>query len=144
MSHRQGVAIIILSKDSKHILLGERANERGQWQIPQGGAEKDEFILQTLERELMEEVGIPVPKILRHTTEYIRYDWPEGFNRKNHRGQEHVYFLLDGSAIDIMSLKPSEEFADFKWATIHEAIDLCVSWKREALTTALRHLGLVR
>lgn len=145
MSYRKGVAIIILSADSTQILLGERAKEPGQWQIPQGGAEENELILETLERELMEEVGVVLPKVLQQTSGYIRYNWPEGlFKNSKYIGQEHVYFLLDGSGIDLRSLRPTEEFVNFKWFLIRDARDLTVSWKREALSAALRHFELIQ
>ncbi|WP_413291359.1 NUDIX domain-containing protein [Bdellovibrio sp. HCB337] len=144
MSYRKGIAVIILSADSTQVLLGERTNERGQWQIPQGGAEKGESILETLERELLEEVGIAVPKVLRQTERYIRYEWPEGlFKKSKHVGQEHIYFVLDGSKVDVQKLRPTEEFIHFKWAPIEEILKLSVSWKREALSEALRELELI-
>jgi len=144
MSYRKGAAIIIISSDFTQILLGERAKERGQWQIPQGGAEKGEVILQTLERELFEEVGIAVPEILRQTEKYIRYDWPKGlFKNAKHVGQEHIYFLLDGRAVEVKSLRPTQEFAKFKWVAVEEVIELTVSWKQEALSLAFRELKLI-
>lgn len=145
MSYRKGIAVIILSADSRHVLLGERTNERGQWQIPQGGAEKGESLLETLARELHEEVGIAVPKVLAQTSEYIRYEWPDGlFKKTKYIGQEHIYFVLDGSEVDIKRLRPTEEFIHFKWAPINEILKLAVSWKREALAEALRELELIQ
>ncbi|QDK37711.1 NUDIX domain-containing protein [Bdellovibrio sp. NC01] len=144
MSYRKGVAIIILSADSKHVLLGERRNYRGHWQIPQGGAEKGELPLQTLERELLEEVGISLPPVLQQTHEYIRYIWPKDlFPDAKHLGQEHLYFVLDGSAIDVDKLQATEELVSFKWMPLSEVLGLTLEWKREALEQALRALKLL-
>lgn len=141
--YRRGVAIIILSKDRQQILLGERAKQSGQWQIPQGGAENDETIIETLERELYEEIGISLPPILNRTKEYIPYDWPSGlFKDTKFLGQEHIYFALDGSDLDISTLTPTEEFANFKWVPCDEVVSHTVEWKKEALVVALKELGL--
>ncbi len=144
MAYRKGVAVIILSKDKKSILLGERSNERGQWQIPQGGAERGESILQTLEREFYEEIGVALPKILRKTKSYIRYEWPkELLKRHKFIGQEHIYFVVDGSKIDVQLLKPTDEFANFRWFPISEVLAKTVHWKQSALEEALRELTII-
>lgn len=144
MSYRKGVAIIILSADRKEVLLGERRNFRGHWQIPQGGAEKGETPLQTLERELLEEVGIVLPTVLQQTREYIRYIWPKGlFPDAKHLGQEHLYFVLDGSAIEVEKLQATEELVSFKWTPLDEVLDQTLEWKRGALEQAFRVLKLV-
>jgi 8-oxo-dGTP pyrophosphatase MutT (NUDIX family) len=38
---RKGVCGIFISENGK-VLLGERAKEKGQWQLPQGGIEGNE------------------------------------------------------------------------------------------------------
>jgi putative (di)nucleoside polyphosphate hydrolase len=140
--YRRGVVGIFVREDGK-VLLGERLHQAGQWQLPQGGIEEGESVLQGLEREMKEEVGITEFAILKQIPDFIRYDFPPGlFPDTQFAGQEHIYFVLDGSKIQTQALAASEEFARFGWYTPQEAIDKVVYWKKEPYKKAFGILKL--
>ncbi len=72
---RKGVCGIFISTEGL-VLLGERLNEKGQWQLPQGGIEKNENFIEALCREMKEEVGISEVKVIRDSVSFISYRWP--------------------------------------------------------------------
>lgn len=139
--YRRGVCGIFLAKDGL-VLLGERSGQPGQWQFPQGGMEKGETIEEALHREMDEEVGLRKIKILRQTEEFIAYNFPEGLFKNTHFiGQQHIYFVLDGSMIAAESIEARDEFARFAWFTPQEAYNRIVPWKKNAYLQALGLLG---
>ena len=132
-----------MSKDGS-ILLGERKNESGQWQLPQGGIEDSESPVEALYREMQEEVGVSDFKILKESKDYISYVWPpEVFQSKKYIGQKHIYFLIDGSEIQLELLVATEEFARFSWYSLHDAIETIIDWKRLVCIQAFQILGLI-
>jgi hypothetical protein len=58
-------------------------------------------------------------------------------------GQEHIYYSLDGTAIDLSALKPTEEFSNFKWASAEAAYKGIADWKKQAYLVAFRELQLI-
>lgn len=141
--YRRGVCGIFLSKDGL-VLLGERAEQPGQWQFPQGGMEDGETIVEALHREMDEEVGIRKLAIIRQTEEFIAYNFPDGLFKNTHFiGQQHIYFVLDGSTIKAESIKARDEFARFAWFTPQEAYNCIVHWKKGAYLEALGLLGFL-
>ena len=58
---RIGVGAIVLNKENK-VFVGRRIdNPVNNWQMPQGGANKSEPLLEAMKRELQEEIGM-IPK----------------------------------------------------------------------------------
>src|SRR5437868_14130095 len=119
--YRRGVCGIFLATNGL-VLLGERAEQPGQWQFPQGGMEEGETIVEALHREMDEEVGIRKIEILRQTEEFIAYNFPEGLFKNTHFiGQQHIYFVLEGSKIVPEKIDARDEFSRFAWFTPQEA-----------------------
>lgn len=139
---RKGVCGIFQSK-SGMILMGERAHDAGQWQLPQGGLEGNETPHEALQREMFEEVGVTEVKVLKETAEWIHYEWPLGLFDSKFLGQQHIYYILDGGHLDPKTLGPTEEFARFAWYTVSEVLENIVEWKKEAYMKAFKELGLI-
>jgi putative (di)nucleoside polyphosphate hydrolase len=93
--YRPNVAAIIRRSDNK-ILVGERSDRPGSWQFPQGGIKPRETPEQALERELLEEVGLPEGsyRIIEHREPY-RYLFDGGRTKEGFHGQEQIYFLIE-------------------------------------------------
>ncbi|HEY2424031.1 MAG TPA: NUDIX domain-containing protein [Chthoniobacterales bacterium] len=93
--YRPNVAAIIRRSDHK-ILVGERSDRPGSWQFPQGGIKPRETPEQALERELLEEVGLPGGsyRIIERTEPY-RYLFDGGRTKEGFHGQEQIYFLIE-------------------------------------------------
>lgn len=92
--YRPNVAAIIRRSDNK-ILVGERSDIPGSWQFPQGGIKTRETPEEALERELLEEVGLPGESyhILQRKEPY-RYLFDKGRTKEGYHGQEQIYFLV--------------------------------------------------
>ena len=115
---RPNVAAIILNKKGE-ILVCERKNDRGAWQFPQGGVDEGETDLEAMEREVMEEVGIP-------SGDYKTVEYREGYYyfypahikaKKKWDGQKQTYFLckLKKKAKGPDLGKNNPEFRDLDW-----------------------------
>jgi putative (di)nucleoside polyphosphate hydrolase len=93
--YRPNVAAIIQRSDNK-ILVGERSDVAGCWQFPQGGIKPRETPDQALERELLEEVGLPGGsyRIIERKGPY-RYLFDKGRTKEGFHGQEQIYFLIE-------------------------------------------------
>jgi putative (di)nucleoside polyphosphate hydrolase len=93
--YRPNVAAIIRRADQK-ILIGERSDRPGCWQFPQGGIKPKETPEEALERELMEEVGLPGKsyRIIEQNGPH-RYLFEQGRTKEGFDGQEQIYFLIE-------------------------------------------------
>lgn len=126
--YRPNVAAIILNNEGE-ILVCERKNDKGAWQFPQGGVDGKETILEALDREVLEEVGIPGKdyKIIEYRDEYY-YLYPKSI-RKNKKwdGQVQTYFLckLKKNAMGPDLGKNNAEFRAFAWV---KPEDFHVEW----------------
>ena len=128
---RPNVAAIIINKKGE-VLVCERKKDRGAWQFPQGGVDAGESKLEALEREIMEEVGIPADDYkVTESKDGYSYFYPSYLmNKKKKRkwdGQEQTYFLcvLKKKAKGPDLGKNNPEFRDFEWVRPE---DFEVSW----------------
>jgi putative (di)nucleoside polyphosphate hydrolase len=136
MTHRRNVALVIQDAAGR-ILIGERGDIAGAWQIPQGGMEKDESPEEAAWRELVEETGFgPDAVSLMNSTGPFCYLFPErARNRGEFTGQEQIYFLfkvIDASALP----RPNDEFRSFRWETKETVLALAVDFKRPCYAAA--------
>ena len=95
MLYRPNVAAIV-RKPGGWILVAERSDYPDAWQFPQGGVKKGETHERALERELMEEIGLPASKyaIAGERGPY-RYRFRTGRKKEGYVGQEQRYYLVD-------------------------------------------------
>ena len=95
---RPNVGIILLNARNQ-VFWGKRLRTHS-WQFPQGGIKFGESPEQAMLRELHEEVGLHPEhvRILARTRDWLRYEVPEHFIRKDarghYRGQKQIWFLL--------------------------------------------------
>ncbi|MEM6912029.1 MAG: NUDIX domain-containing protein [Verrucomicrobiota bacterium] len=87
-------AAMILERGDGRILLGERADRRGQWQFPQGGVDPGETTEQALRREAWEEIGLkPKHYQVVEAKDGYSYVFPEGHRKKGRwRGQSQTFY----------------------------------------------------
>ena len=149
LPYRDNVAAILIRDDL--ILLGERINHPGLWQLPQGGLESGEDRETALMREIEEELGIRTPLKLctiEREGPTLRYDWPEQAStqlRRRYCGQEQTLYLVrfDGTDQEIDPLDSHEpEFRAFEWLEPEAAVARCWDVKRPNLIAALEMFGL--
>ncbi|HYD45857.1 MAG TPA: RNA pyrophosphohydrolase [Phenylobacterium sp.] len=139
-AYRPNVGVVLINKDGR-VWLGRRAGTQGphNWQFPQGGVDAGEDFEAAARRELREETGVTSVTMLARTDGWIHYAFPPDHGgskqAKGWLGQKQVWFAYrfegDESEIDLMA-HPPQEFDAWRWASIDEAIDEVVAFKRDA------------
>jgi putative (di)nucleoside polyphosphate hydrolase len=139
---------IILSNARNQVFWGKRVREDA-WQFPQGGMKRGETPEQSMYRELEEEVGLAPShvRILGRTREWLRYDVPEQWIRRDargiYRGQKQIWFLLllTGRDCDVR-LRANErpEFDAWRWSDYWVPMESVVAFKRDVYQCALGEL----
>jgi putative (di)nucleoside polyphosphate hydrolase len=120
------------------VLVGERIDTPGAWQMPQGGIDPGEDVKTAAMRELAEEIGTNHAEILRVAETPIRYDLPQDLQRRlwasRYRGQEQTWvaarFLGKDTDINLTAHVPAE-FRAWQWVPLGRTLDLIVPFKRE-------------
>lgn len=146
--YRPNVGIVLVNARNE-VFWGKRIREHA-WQFPQGGINKGESPEQAMFRELHEEVGL-LPehvKILGRTREWLRYDVPKNWVRREwrttYKGQKQIWFLLRlvGRDTDV-SLRASEhpEFDAWRWSEYWTPLDGVIDFKRGVYESALTELA---
>ena len=151
--YRPNVGIVLLNSRNE-VFWGKRVGQHS-WQFPQGGIQHGESPEQAMYRELQEEVGL-LPEhvqIIGRTRDWLRYDVPEEYVRRQHatrvhraayRGQKQIWFLLRLVGLDSdIQLRASEhpEFDAWRWVPFWIQLDAVIGFKREVYQLALSELA---
>lgn len=146
--YRPNVGIILLNHRNE-VFWGKRVKQHS-WQFPQGGIKHGESPEQAMFRELYEEIGLKPEhvKIVARTREWLRYDVPDQWIRRdlrgNYRGQKQIWFLLRmvGRDCDVC-LRRSEkpEFDAWRWHAYWVPLDAVIEFKRDVYQQALAELS---
>ena len=132
---RLGVGIALLNHENK-IFVGKRIdNPANSWQMPQGGVDKNENLLQAAKRELAEETSIKTVEIIKELNEWLTYDLPKNLLGKlwkgKYRGQKQKWFIMKflgkNDEINIRTKRP--EFLDWKWINSSDLPEVAVDFK---------------
>ena len=74
---RLGVGIVLLNQKNE-VFVGRRIdNPKNSWQMPQGGVDQNEDLLQAAKRELAEETGIKSVELIKELSGWLEYNLPE-------------------------------------------------------------------
>ena len=80
---RTGVGIVVLNSKN-YVFVGKRKdNPFDKWQMPQGGVNSNEPLLDAMKRELEEETSIKNIKVLKEFHQWLKYELPEELIGKN-------------------------------------------------------------
>ena len=146
--YRPNVGIILVNQKNE-VFWGKRIREHA-WQFPQGGIKQGESPVQAMFRELHEEVGLKPDhvRILGRTREWLRYDVPDTFIRReprgHYRGQKQIWFLLRmlGRDHDVqLRATAHPEFDAWRWSHYWVSLDDVIDFKRDVYTLALNELA---
>ena len=150
--YRQNVGIVVIKQ--KLIFAGFRIdmpeNCKTGWQIPQGGIDKKENVLEAGYRELYEETGIKKEKVklIKILPQTFKYDFtPEALEKMKERnkiinytgplykGQEQHFvifeFLGDDSDVNLKPTEEPQEFSKFDWKTADFLVENVYKMKYE-------------
>ena len=143
--YRQSVVGVFVNIEGK-VLLGERSDAPGSWQMPQGGVEAGENPEAGLRREMREEIGTNAFQIIRWGEHQCRYEFPAdlpGNVAKKYRGQEQTWFLLQFDLNAGPDLAQSDrEFSAFRWELPAVALDGIIDWKRDCYEQGFKSIGI--
>ncbi len=146
--YRPNVGIIICNCKNE-VFWGKRIKEHS-WQFPQGGIKAGETPERAMFRELHEEVGLGSEhvKILGRTRDWLRYEVPEQWIRRewrgNYKGQKQIWYLLRLTGRDCdVHLRASEkpEFDAWRWNDYWVPLESVIEFKRDVYQLALNELA---
>jgi putative (di)nucleoside polyphosphate hydrolase len=156
-AYRPCVGVMLLNR-AGHVWMGrrfEKQNDDGVgkwWQMPQGGIDAGEDPQAAALRELYEETAVRSARVVAEAPGWFKYDLPEHLIGKSwngkYRGQKQKWFALEFLGEDTeVNLKPpghKQEFDQWRWMTMDEALDAVVPFKKAVyveMIQAFRHLG---
>ena len=134
---RIGVGIILLNNKNQ-VFVGKRKDNPGdKWQMPQGGVDYNEKLIDAMKRELIEETSIKNIKVLKEIDRWFEYELPERLVgiiwKGKFRGQKQKWFITkflgNEEEINIKTEKP--EFIEWKWLNIEKLPNVIVDFKKK-------------
>jgi|TARA_B100001540_G_C15705908_1_gene596132 putative (di)nucleoside polyphosphate hydrolase len=134
---RTGVGVVVLNSKNKVFVGKRRDNPIDKWQMPQGGVDQGETLIQAMKRELAEETSIKNIKILRELDYWLEYELPKNLIgiiwQGKYRGQKQKWFIVrflgSDNEINLETKKP--EFIEWKWLEINKLPDVIVDFKKD-------------
>ena len=140
---RKGVGIVVLNLKNKVFVGKRKDNPFNKWQMPQGGVDSNEPLLQAMKRELLEETSIKNIEVLKEFDQWLEYELPENLVGKiwkgKYRGQKQKWFVVkflgDDSEININT--KNAEFMEWKWIDIDLLPELIVLFKKHVYEKVL-------
>ena len=134
---RLGVGAIVLNKKNQVFVGKRRDNPINKWQMPQGGVNEGENLIEAMKRELYEETGIKNIKILKEIDNWFEYELPNYLLGKiwkgKYRGQKQKWFIVkflgNDQEINLEIDKP--EFIEWQWLDIENLPNVIVDFKKK-------------
>lgn len=145
LEYRPCVIAVFTNGDGR-VLVAERSDAPGQWQLPQGGVDPGESPEQALRREMAEELGTDQFRILARGERPICYDFPPDLQAgiaKRFRGQKQQWFhvaFAEGARPDLERAE-DDEFRDVAWVPVQDVVEAIIDFKKDAYREGLRMLG---
>ena len=146
---RLGVGIVLLNCNNK-VFVGKRIdNPANYWQMPQGGVDKNENLLNAAKRELEEETSVKNIKLIKEIDNWQTYRLPDNLLGKiwkgKYSGQKQKWFIMrfTGNDNEINIKTKNAEFKDWKWIKTDELINVVVSFKFEVYISILKELKII-
>jgi len=139
LPYRPNVGIVLFNAQGL-VLVGERLDNLGAWQYPQGGVDEGEDFHVAAKRELYEEVGVEVD-FIRETSDFLYYDFPADLKIKHltdkYRGQKQKWFLgyWNHPPHEANLKTHTQEFARVEFKPMAEVTNQIVPFKRQIYAT---------
>lgn len=141
--YRSGIGLMIRNRD-KLVFMGERLDNPGHFQMPQGGIDDGENLQSAVFRELYEETGIRNAVIIAEMAVWLHYDFPDDWRQRlfdgRYKGQRQKWFLLDftgeDSEIDL-NAHEEQEFRSYQWTPAQTVPALAIDFKQDTYKRVL-------
>ena len=134
---RLGVGIIVLNKENKVFVGKRKDNPINKWQMPQGGVDRGENLINAMKRELKEETSIRSIEILKELEGWTEYELPDYLLGKiwrgKYRGQKQKWFIVKflGKDEEINLKTTHPEFIEWQWLDIENLPSVIVHFKKK-------------
>ncbi len=134
---RLGVGIIVLNKENKVFVGKRKDNPINKWQMPQGGVDRGENLINAMKRELKEETSIRSIEILKELEGWTEYELPDYLLGKiwrgKYRGQKQKWFIVRflGKDEEINLKTTHPEFIEWQWLDIENLPSVIVHFKKK-------------
>ena len=116
--HIVAITAIIKNRAGDKFLVGKRHRNEiaypSKWAFPGGKVERGQTILDTLTREVKEEVGLEIEDRMEYVYDFT-FERPDGHNVVG-----FCFLVFAKSEV----VKLSKDFEDYKWVTPDELLDL--------------------
>tara|TARA_Y100000590_G_C15677614_1_gene998614 strand:+ start:351 stop:827 length:477 start_codon:yes stop_codon:yes gene_type:complete len=149
LPRRLGVGIVLLNTTNM-IFVGKRIDNPGKfWQMPQGGVDENENLLNAAKRELEEETSIKSVELIREIEEWLEYDLPKELLGKiwngKYKGQKQKWFIMRfiGKKEEINIKTKNPEFSDWTWINPIELPEIAVDFKVSIYKKIFRELSVL-
>tara|TARA_A100001011_G_scaffold400237_1_gene513429 strand:- start:12541 stop:13017 length:477 start_codon:yes stop_codon:yes gene_type:complete len=145
---RIGVGVVVLNKNNKVFVAKRIDNPVDKWQMPQGGVNNNEPLLDAMKRELFEETSIRNIEILKEFNYWLEYELPKSLKgiiwKGKFRGQKQKWFIVrfigKDNEINLNTVNP--EFKEWKWTEIDNLTNIIVEFKKDVYKKVVRELKL--
>jgi len=137
LPYRNGVGIVVLNSENKVFVAKRIDNPKNFWQMPQGGVDEGEDLLNAAYRELKEETSIFNVKLIKEIEDWTQYDLPSKLIgiiwKGRYKGQKQKWFIFKflGNDTEINIKTKNPEFLDWKWIEIGKITEIVVDFKKE-------------
>ena len=134
---RLGVGAVVLNKKNQVFVGKRKDNPIDKWQMPQGGVNTGENLIDAMKRELHEETSIQNIKILNEIDGWFEYELPKNLLGKiwkgRYRGQKQKWFIVRflGNVIEIDLETGKPEFIEWQWINVENLPGVIVEFKRK-------------
>jgi putative (di)nucleoside polyphosphate hydrolase len=132
MHFRAGV-VAVVHDSAGRLLVFERSDVAGQWQLPQGGIGRGEDVRAAVWRELAEETGLTAEHVhlFDEYPEWTVYEWPPDIRPAGKRlGQAQRWFAFEVLDDGVVPQPDGDEFVDWRWTEPRWLIDQIVEFRR--------------
>ena len=137
LPYRNGVGIVVLNHENKVFVAKRIDNPKNFWQMPQGGVDEGEDLLNAAYRELKEETSIFNVKLIKEIEDWTQYDLPSKLIgiiwKGRYKGQKQKWFIFKflGKDTEINIKTKNPEFLDWKWIEVGKITEIVVDFKKE-------------
>src|SRR4029450_8862729 len=134
----------MIINDQGHVLVIERTDIAGAWQMPQGGLEDDEDPLDGAYREVAEETGVEKANLefVKACRELLVYELPrDARSKKTGRGQVLYWFLFRFVGDQQRSGTRTRESRGWRWMPFDRVVDGVTSFRKPMYERLAHEVG---